>query len=64
MNKDIRRKSDYSSTLEVDINMAQSPVPEGLMKILDSMNKVVEAATEINVGIMLNDVEPSPAPSE
>lgn len=64
VNKDIRRKSDYSSTLEVDINMAQSPVPEGLMKILDSMNKVVKAATEINVGIMLNDVEPSPAPSE
>ena len=53
--RDVRRKSDYNSTLEVDINMAQSPVPEGLMKLLDSMNKVVEAATEINVGLALDD---------
>ena len=55
VHKDVRRKSDYSSTLEVDINMAQSPVPEGLMKVLDSMNKVVEAATEINVGLTLGN---------
>lgn len=66
VNRDVRRKSDYSSTLEVDINMAQSPVPEGLMKVLDSMNKVVEAATEINIGITLGDpnqAQPAATPS-
>lgn len=54
---DKRRKSDYSSTLDIDIQMAQSDVPEGLMKVLDSMNNVVRAATEINVGKMLNTSE-------
>lgn len=68
VNRDVRRKSDYNSTLEVDINMAQSPVPEGLMKVLDSMNRVVEAATEINVGITLGNQQqpqsqPAPQPS-
>ena len=68
VNRDVRRKSDYNSTLEVDVNMAQSPVPEGLMKVLDSMNRVVEAATEINVGITLGNQQqpqsqPAPQPS-
>ncbi|MGC6511538.1 MAG: DUF2589 domain-containing protein [Parvibaculales bacterium] len=63
VHKDVRRKSDYSSTLEVDINMAQSPVPEGLMKVMDSINKVVEAATEINVGLTLDGLDET-APQE
>lgn len=54
VNHDIRRKSDYSSTLEVNINMVQSSVPEGLMKILDSMNKVVETVTQVNVSRAVN----------
>jgi len=59
VNKDIRRKSDYSSTMEVDIQMAQSPMPEGLNKILDSMNKVVEAATDINEQKLLGQLAPA-----
>lgn len=44
-----RRKSDYQSTIDVDIQMQQSEPPEGLMKLLDSINNVVASATEINV---------------
>ena len=54
VDKHQRRKSDYSSSLHITISMGQSEAPEGLMRIIDSMNDVVKSATELNTAIMVN----------
>ena len=53
VDKNSRRKSDYSSSLHVTVRMAQSEAPEGVMRIIDNMNEVVKTATEINTAIMI-----------
>ena len=53
VNKNQKRKSDYSSSLDISIKMAQSEAPEGIMRIIDSMNEVVKTATEINTAVMI-----------
>lgn len=69
VDKNHKRKSDYSSTLQVFIRMSQSEAPEGIMRILDSMNNVVKAATDINTAIIvqqqpaLNPAQTGPAGS-
>lgn len=60
VDKNLRRASDYSSSLNIVIRMAQSEAPEGMMRIIDSMNQVVKTATEINTAVMLNGQQPVP----
>ena len=54
VDKSIRRRSDYSSSLHINIRMGQSDAPEGIMRIIDSMNEVVKTATDINTAVMVN----------
>ena len=58
VDKNQRRSSDYSSSLNITIKMTQSDAPEGMMRIIDSMNDVVKTATEINTAIMLQHQQP------
>ena len=60
VDKNLRRASDYSSSLNIVIRMAQSEAPEGMMRIIDSMNQVVKTAIEINTAVMLNGQQPVP----
>ena len=53
VDKSQRRKSDYSSSLNITIRMGQSEAPEGMMRIIDSMNDVVKTATELNTALMM-----------
>ena len=53
VDKSQRRKSDYASSLHITINMSQSEAPEGIMRIIDSMNDVVKTATDINMALMV-----------
>lgn len=53
-----RRSSDYSSSLNITIKMTQSDAPEGMMRIIDSMNDVVKTATEINTAIVIQGQQP------
>ena len=59
VDKSQRRKSDYTSTLAISIKMGQSEAPEGVLRIIDSMNEVVKAATEINTALMLREQPPA-----
>ena len=69
VDKSIRRKSDYSSSLQINIRMGQSDAPEGIMRIIDSMNEVVKTATDLNTAIMVQNqpnvqqIQGSTAPS-
>ena len=58
VDKNQRRSSDYSSSLNITIKMTQSDAPEGMMRIIDSMNDVVKTATEINTAIMIQHQQP------
>lgn len=58
VDKNQRRSSDYSSSLNITIKMAQSDAPEGMMRIIDSMNDVVKTATEINTAVMIRGQQP------
>ena len=58
VDKHQRRSSDYSSSLNITIKMTQSDAPEGMMRIIDSMNDVVKTATEINTAIMIQGQQP------
>ena len=58
VDKNQRRSSDYSSSLNITIKMTQSDAPEGMMRIIDSMNDVVKTATEINTAIMIQGQQP------
>ena len=55
VDKNQRRKSDYASSLTITIKMGQSEAPEGIMRIIDSMNNVVKTATELNTALMLRN---------
>ena len=50
--KETKRASDYRSTTHADVKMTQAPTPEGLMLILDSMNKTTAKGLEINQQII------------
>ena len=50
--KDTRRASDYSSTVKAHIAMERIPPPEGLQKLLDMQNEVVQSAMTINKSII------------
>ena len=69
VDKNQRRKSDYASSLSITIKMGQSEAPEGIMRIIDSMNNVVKTATELNTALMirsqphLSETAAIPAPS-
>ena len=58
VDKNMRRASDYSSSLNIVIRMGQSEAPEGMMRIIDNMNEVVKTATEINTAVMINGQQP------
>ena len=45
---DKKRSSDYTSTTHADLTMCQGPAPEGLMKIIDSLNATTVRALELN----------------
>lgn len=53
VDKTVRRRSDYSSSLQINIRMGQSDAPEGIMRIIDSMNEVVKTATDLNTAVMI-----------
>ena len=46
--KESKRSSDYTSTTHVDLRMVQGEAPEGLMKIIDSLNATTVKALELN----------------
>ena len=58
VDKNLRRASDYSSSLNIIIRMGQSEAPEGMMRIIDNMNQVVKTATDINTAVMINGQQP------
>lgn len=50
--KDQKRASDYSSTTHADLTMCQGEAPEGLMKIIDSLNATTTKALELNASLI------------
>ena len=52
--KESKRASDYTSTTHAEVTMVQGPAPEGLMKIIDSLNATTGRALELN-SIMIED---------
>ena len=50
--KDTRRASDYSSTINAHIGMERIPPPEGIQKLLDMQNEVVQSAMQVNKTII------------
>ena len=52
--KENKRSSDYTSTTHADLTMVQGPAPEGLMKIIDSLNLTTARALELNA-ILIED---------
>ena len=48
------RDSDYTSTTHAELTMVQGPAPEGLMKIIDSLNMTTVRALELN-SILIED---------
>ena len=54
VSKDTKRASDYTSTTHADLTMVQGPAPEGLMKIIDSLNATTSRALELN-SILIED---------
>ena len=54
MAKENKRSSDYTSTTHAEVTMVQGPAPEGLMKIIDSLNATTGRALELN-SIMIED---------
>ena len=46
--KESKRQSDYRSTTHAEVTMRQGSTPEGLMLIIDSLNKTVSKSLEIN----------------
>ena len=52
-----KRESDYTATTDMRLRMTRHPVPEGLAKILDSMNEVAKAANEVNVMLAKREVD-------
>ena len=51
---DKKRSSDYTSTTHADITMVQGEAPEGLMKIIDSLNQTTVRALELNADLIEN----------
>ena len=47
-----KRSSDYTSTTHADLTMNQGEAPEGLMKIIDSLNLTTTRALELNADII------------
>ena len=52
--KDQKRSSDYTSTTHAELTMVQGPAPEGLMKIIDSLNATTARALDLN-SILIED---------
>ena len=52
--KESKRSSDYTSTTHAEVTMVQGPAPEGLMKIIDSLNATTARALELN-SILIED---------
>ena len=50
--KDQKRSSDYSSSTHVDLTMCQGEAPEGLMKIIDSLNATTVKALQLNADLI------------
>ena len=50
--KEQKRASDYSSTTHVEVTMGQGEAPEGLMKIIDSLNATTVKALELNASLI------------
>ena len=50
--KETKRQSDYRSTTHAEVTMRQGSTPEGLMLIIDSLNKTTTKALEINQAII------------
>lgn len=46
--KDQKRSSDYSATTHAEMTLKQGDVPEGLAKIIDSLNSTVQRGLQIN----------------
>ena len=47
-----KRSSDYSSTTDAQLVMAQSPAPEGLAKVIDAIGETVAVGLKLNEQIM------------
>lgn len=47
-----KRSTDQTSTVDAELVIARQPVPEGLAKILDECNEVVQGAMEINKSLV------------
>ena len=54
VDKTSKRASDYTSTTHAELTMVQGPAPEGLMKIIDSLNMTTVRALELN-SILIED---------
>ena len=54
VDKSSKRASDYTSTTHAELTMVQGPAPEGLMKIIDSLNMTTVRALELN-SILIED---------
>ena len=52
-----KRESDYTATTDMRLKMRRHPIPEGLAKVLDSMNEVTKAANEINVALAKREID-------
>ena len=50
--KESKRSSDYTSTTHADLRMVQGEAPEGLMKIIDSLNLTTTKALELNADLI------------
>ena len=47
-----KRSSDYTSTTHADLRMTQGEAPEGLMKIIDSLNATTVRALDLNADLI------------
>lgn len=65
VSKESKRSSDYTSTTHADLKMVQGEAPEGLMRIIDSLNATTTRALELNADLigmqyltMVNEAQP------
>ena len=55
--KEQKRSSDYSATTHAELTLKQGDVPEGLAKIIDSMNSTVQKGLQLNEQLISKQAE-------
>ena len=55
--KEQKRSSDYTSSTHAELEMCQGEAPEGLMKIIDSLNLTTVKALELNADLIEKQYE-------